>query len=48
MIDFLLFLCVLVIFFVGVQTGASVGGIPAMIRWCADKLESFFRKDPKK
>jgi hypothetical protein len=45
MIDFLLFLCVLIIFFAGVQTGASVGGIPSMIRWCADKLEGFFRKD---
>ncbi len=47
MIDFLLFLCVLILFFTGVQVGASVGGIPSMIRWVANKLESFFTKDPK-
>lgn len=45
MLDFLLFLLVLIIFFTGVQTGASIGGIPAMIRWMADKLDTFFRKD---
>lgn len=48
MIDFLLFLLVLVIFFTGVQVGASVGGIPSMVRWVADKLEHFFKKDDKR
>ena len=47
MLDFLLFLLVLVIFFTGVQVGASVGGIPSMVRWVADKLEGFFKKDSK-
>ena len=47
MLDFLLFLCVVVIFFTGVQVGSAVGGIPSMIRWVADKLEGFFRKGPK-
>lgn len=47
MIDFLLLMCVLVIFFMGVQIGASVGGIPSMIRWVAEKLEGWLKKDKK-
>ena len=47
MVDFLLFLLVIIIFLTGVQVGASVGGIGSMIRWIADKVDSFFRKDPK-
>jgi hypothetical protein len=46
MIDFLLFLLVLVIFFVGVQVGATVGSIGAMIRWIADWVDTKFKKKP--
>ncbi len=46
MIDFLLFLLVIVIFLTGVQVGATVGSLGAMIRWIADKVDGFFRKAP--
>jgi len=46
MIDFLLLLLVLVIFFVGVQVGATVGSIGAMIRWVADWIDAKLKKKP--
>jgi len=47
MIDFLLFLLFIIVFLSGVQVGASGGSLGGMIRWVADKVDSFFRKEPK-
>jgi hypothetical protein len=45
MIDFLLLVLVAVIFFVGVQVGATVGSIGQMIRWVADWVDSKLKKN---
>lgn len=48
MLDIIIVFIFLVIFFTGVQVGASVGGIPTMVRWVADKLDSWLHRDKKK
>jgi hypothetical protein len=45
MVDFLLLLLVVVIFFAGVQIGATIGSIGQMIRWVADWVDSKLKKD---
>lgn len=47
MIDLLILLIVIFIFFCGVQVGASIGGIPTMVRWLADKLDGWLHRDKK-
>jgi len=45
MLDFLLLILVVVIFFAGVQVGATVGSIGQMIRWIADWVDTKLKKD---
>ena len=47
MVDFLLLLLVVVIFFAGVQIGATVGSIGQMIRWVADWVDNKFPRNKK-
>ncbi len=39
MIDFILFIAVLMVFLAGIQIGAMFGGIPDAIRWLAGWIE---------
>lgn len=45
MFDIIVLFLILVIFFTGVQVGASIGGIPTMVRWVADQLDKWLHRD---